>query len=190
MPTLTADSTVARAILAANRPVRCDDATTPPELMARHQALAVWYDPEHAFVVAAGCLAMRAITDAGRFCWLVRQAGARDGLSYVKNPYDVVPARGDDDGMNVPYDAVTELAAALRRGEIRLPLAPGDFRGNGLAVRLLARRGMPGWMAAWLLPLAPGIGRAIWAGHRRTLEMRRLRLAMARIGEIGGRAAA
>jgi hypothetical protein len=179
MPTLTADSMVARAILAANRPVKSAGAPAHPERMARHDALEIWYDPQHAFLVMVGCVAIRAVTDQGRFCWLVRQNGAADALSYVKSPYDVVPARNDDDGLGVPHPAVTELAASLRRGEIRIPLAPTDFRGTGRALEFLASHGMPGWLAAWLMPVVPAIGRAIWAGHRRTLEIRRLRQAEA-----------
>jgi hypothetical protein len=174
MPTLTADSMVARAILAANRPIKSAGAPVQPERTARHDLLEVWYDPQHAFLVTVGCVAMRAVNDQGRFCWLVRQTDETDKLSYVKSPYDVVPAESGDGGLGVPHRAVTELAASLRRGEIRIPLAASDFRGTGPAMRLLASHGMPGWLAAWLMPFVPTLGRAIWAGHRRTLEARRL----------------
>ena len=167
MPTLTADSMVARAILAANRPVRSAGAPARPERMARHETLDVWYDPQHVFLVAIGCHAVRAVNDQGRFCWLVRQSGEEDTISYVKNPYDVVPAQDGDSGLQVPHPAVTELAASLRRGETRIPLAADDFRGTGRPLQMLAAHGMPGWLAGWLMPLVPTIGRAIWAGHRR-----------------------
>ena len=173
MPTLTADSMVARAILAANRPIKSAGAPVQPERMARHDTLEVWYDPQHAFLVTIGCVLMRAVNDDGRFCWLVRQTDEDDTLSYVKSPYDVVPPAGGDSGLSVPHPAVTELAASLRRGEIRIPLAPSDFRGTGRAMRMLASHGMPGWLAAWLMLVAPTVRRAIWAGHRRTLEGRR-----------------
>lgn len=181
MPTLTADSMVARAILAANRPIKSAGAPVQPERMARHDALEVWYDPQHSFLVTIGCLAIRAVTDQGRFCWLVRENAEEDALSYVKNPYDVVPAHGGDSGLNVPHPAVTELAASLRRGEIRIPLAAADFRGTGRLMRAVASHGMPGWLAGWLMPIVPTIGRAIWAGHRRTLEARQVHLATRRI---------
>ncbi len=177
MPTLTADSMVARAILAANRPVKSAGAPVNPERMARQDSLEVWYDPQHCFFVAIGCVAMRAVTDQGRFCWLVRENGEVDTLSYVKSPYDVAPANGGDGGLNIPYPAVTELAASLRRREIRLPLASADFRGTGPVARLIGALGMPGWLAGWLMPLVPTIGRAIWAGHRRTLGGRQSQLA-------------
>lgn len=165
---------VARAILAANRPIKSAGAPVQAERMARHDTLEVWYDPSHTFLVSIGCVAVRAITDTGRFCWLVRQTDTKDALSYVKNPYDVAPVSGGDSGLTVPHPAVTELAASLRRGEIRIPLAATDFRGSGRVLRLLAAHGMPGWMAAWLMPVVPTLDRAIWSGHRRTLEARRL----------------
>ncbi len=177
MPTLTADSMVARAILAANRPVKSSGAPAEAERMARHDDLEVWYDPQHSFLVTVGCLAIRAVTDQGRFCWLVREDGEPDSLSYVKSPYDVVPASGGVGGLGIPHPAVTELAASLRRGDIRIPLAADDFRGTGCVMRMLGSLGMPGWLAAWLMPVAPAIGRAIWAGHRRTLWLRQARLA-------------
>ena len=167
MPTLTADSMVARAILAANRPVRSAGAPVHPERMARHETLEVWYDPQHAFLVTIGCQALRAINDQGRFCWLARENGETDRISYVKNPYDVVPAQDGDSGLQVPHPAVTELAASLRRGDVRIPLDANDFRGTGRSMQMLAAYGMPGWLAGWLMPLVPTIGRAIWAGHRR-----------------------
>lgn len=170
MPTLTADSMVARAILAANRPVRSAGAPAQPERMARHEILELWYDPKHVFHVTIGCLAVRAATDEGRFCWLVRQNGEKDVISYVQNPYDVVPAQDGDSGLQVPHPAVTELAASLRRGAISIPLDARDFRGTGRTLQLLAARGMPGWIAGWLMPVVPTIGRAIWAGHRRAIE--------------------
>lgn len=169
MPTLTADSMVARAVLAANRPVRSNGAPAHAELMARHDDLAIWYDPQHAFLVTFGCLAIRAVDDTGRFCWLVRQNGDDDRISFVKNPYDVVPAQDGDSGLRVPHPAVTELAASLRRREIRIPLAANDFRGTARPLQMLASHGMPGWLAGWLMPLVPTIGRAIWAGHRRVV---------------------
>jgi hypothetical protein len=168
MPTLTADSMVARAILAANRPVRSAGAPAHPEQMARHDIHTIWFDPQHSFLVTLGCVAMRAVTDQGRFCWLVRQTGEEDAVSYVQNPYDVIPSQDDDSGLKVPHPAVTELAACLRRGQIRIPLASGDFRGTGRPLQMLAAHGMPGWLAAWLMPLVPTIRRAIWAGHRRS----------------------
>lgn len=171
MPTLTADSMVARAILAANRPIRSAGAPAHPERMARHQTLDVWFDPHHGFLVAIGCAALRAVNDEGRFCWLVRQNGEKDAISYVQNPYDVVPPQDGDTGLQIPHPAVTELAASLRRGEIRIPLAAGDFRGTGPTLKMLASRGMPGWVAAWLMPLIPTIRRAIWAGYRRSAAM-------------------
>jgi hypothetical protein len=170
MPTLTADSMVARAILAANRPVRSAGAPAHPERMARQDALEIWFDPQHSFLVTIGCVAMRAVTDQGRFCWLVRQNGEDDAVSYVHNPYDVVPPQQGDGGLKVPHPAVTELAASLRRGEIRIPLASDDFRGTGRPLRMVALCGMPGWLAAWLMPLAPTLGRAIWSGHRRLVQ--------------------
>ena len=184
MPTLTADSMVARAILAANRPVKSAGALVQPERMARHDALEVWYDPQHAFLVTVGCVAIRAVNDHGRFCWLVRQTDEEDGLSYVKSPYDVVPADSDGGGLPVPHPAVTELAASLRRGEIRIPLAATDFRGTGRAMQILGSHGMPGWLAAWLMLVVPTVRRAIWAGHRRTLEARRLWLAARRAARM------
>jgi hypothetical protein len=174
MPTLTADSMVARAILAANRPIRSAAAPVTPERMMRHEELEVWYDPQHAFLVTIGCLAIRAATDEGRFCWLVRQSGGADELSFVKSPYDVQRRRDDDRGSPVPHPAVTELAASLRRGEVRIPLAPTDFRGTGGLLRRIGVHGMPGWLAGWLMLVMPRIDRAIWTGHRRTLEARRL----------------
>jgi hypothetical protein len=170
MPTLTADSMVARAILAANRPIRSAGAPAHPERMARHDALDIWFDPQHSFLVTIGCVAMRAVTDEGRFCWLVRQNGEKDAISYVQNPYDAVPPQDGDSGLKVPHPAVTELAASLRRREIRIPLASDDFRGTSRPLQMLALRGMPGWLAAWLMPLVPTLGRAIWAGHRRLVE--------------------
>ena len=168
MQTLTADSLVARAILAANRPVRSGGAPAQPEQMARSEALGAWYDTHHAFLVAIGCVSIRAVTDQGRFCWLVRETGAKDVLSYVKSPYDVVPARGGDGGLGIPHAAVTELAASLRRGGNRIRLAGRDFRAAGRPLQLLAARAMPGRLATWLLPLLPPQGSAIWHGARRT----------------------
>jgi hypothetical protein len=169
MPTLTADSMVARAILAANRPVRSVATPAHPERMARHEVLDIWFDPQHSFLVTIGCVAMRAVTDEGRFCWLVRQNGEKDAISYVQNPYDVVPPQDGDNGLRVPHPAVTELATSLRRGLIRIPLTSDDFRGTGRPLQMLALRGIPGWLAAWLMPLVPTLGRAIWAGHRRVV---------------------
>lgn len=188
MPTLTADSMVARAILAANRPVRSAGAPVQPERMARHDALEVWYDPQHAFLVTVGCVAMRAVNDDGRFCWLVRQTDQRDTIGYTKSPYDVVPAQGGDGGRGLPHPAVTELAASLRRGDIWIPLIADDFRGTSCAVRTLASHGMPGWLAAWLMLAVPTVRRAIWAGHRRTLEGRRVWTSARRAAGIAGAA--
>lgn len=176
MPTLTADSMVARAILAANRPIRAAAAPVASDRMSRHETLEVWYDPQHAFLVTVGCLAIRAVTDHGRFCWLVRKTGELDEISYVRCPYNVTPPRDDDSGLQVPHPAVTELAASLRRGEIRMPLSRTDFRGSGGIMRRIAAYGMPGWLAAWLMLMVPRLDRVIWTGHRRHLEARRLGL--------------
>lgn len=184
MPTLTADSLVARAILAANRPVRSAAVPAKAERMARQETLEVWYDPQHAFLVAVGCLAMRAVSDEGRFCWLVREHGEADALSYAKSPYDVVTFGGDDGGLNIPHPAVTELAASLRHGHIQICLVAADFRGTGGIVRLLGACGMPGWLAAWLMPLTPTISRAIWAGHRRTLGLRQAQLTSQKVSQL------
>ena len=117
MPTITDDSLVARAILAANRPVRREGSPASPDRMRRSDELDVWFDPQHAFRVGRGRTAFRAADDTGRFCWLIREVGGTDWLSYVKNPFDAVAAdRGDSGGMRIPHPAVTELAAALRRG--------------------------------------------------------------------------
>lgn len=118
MPTLTTDTLIARAILASNRPIRTNAAPIPAERMSRHESLEVWFDPQHAFLIVIGCHAIRAITDQGRFCWLVRQTNREDTLSFAASPYDITPEVSEDDGHDVPYPAVTELAAALRRGNI------------------------------------------------------------------------
>jgi hypothetical protein len=167
MPTLTADSMVARAILAANRPVRSAGAPAHPERMARQDDLEIWYDPQHAFLVAVGCVALRAVSDQGRFCWLVRQNSEKDQLSYVQNPYDVLPPQDGDSGLQIPHPAVTELAASLRQGRNHIRLSAGDFRGTARPLRFLGSHGMPGWLAGWLMPMFPTLGRAIWCGHRR-----------------------
>ncbi|MBM9593274.1 hypothetical protein [Roseitranquillus sediminis] len=179
MPTITSDARVARAILAANRPVPFGKSPPSPERMARHLTLDVWYDPEHLFCPTAGVLVYRAIDDDGHFCWLVRRGNGRDAVSRAVSPYDTVPS---DTGANDPFPpapaAVAELATLLRRTEVRLDLVPGDFYGiHGLAAAL-GRRGMPGWAAAWLMPLMPEMGRAIWRAHRRSLETRQARLAL------------
>jgi hypothetical protein len=186
MPTLTADSMVARAILAANRPVKSAGAPVPPERMARHDALEVWYDPQHAFLVTIGCIAVRSVTDEGRFCWLVRRNGDEDWISYVKSPYDVVSPDDGGRGLQVPSPAVTELARSLRNGDIRIGLVPTDFRASGPVSRMMGAQGMPGWLAAWLMPAVPSLGRAIWAGHRRTLETRQASLAARRMALVSG----
>lgn len=152
MPTLTEDSMVARAILAANRPVRSSGASVQPERMVRHETLAIWYDPQHAFLVSTGCLAVRAADDHGRFCWLVRQAGEADTLSYTKSPYDVVPAPGGDTGLGIPHPAVTELAASLRADA-------GAAANTGLmaTIRMLGSYGLPGSLAGWLRALGRSV---------------------------------
>lgn len=124
MPTLTTDTLIARAILASNRPVRANAAPTPADRMSRHESLGVWFDPQHAFLIVIGCHAIRAITDQGRFCWLVRQTNQKDKLSFTASPYDITPEVSEDDGLNIPYQAVTELAAALRRGHVSATATP------------------------------------------------------------------
>ena len=177
MATLTNDARISRAILASNRPVPRGAQPPAPERMARHATLEVWFDPEHLFCPQSGTVVLRAIDDAGVFCWLIRQSQCRDGLSYAASPYDVVPPADEQAEMPLPVpSAVRDLALALRRGEIRFNLVAHDFAGLPGWSGWLGRLGMPGWFAAWLMPLAPEIGRAIWTAHRRSLEARQARL--------------
>jgi hypothetical protein len=54
---------------------------------------------------------------------------------------------------------------------------------------MLALRGMPGWLAAWLMPLVPTLSRAIWAGHRRLVERPLAKRASRRVAMPEGSAA-
>ncbi len=167
---------VARTVLALNRPVGPTSATARAVDMLREHTTRVWYDPIHRFD-AGDTAAFRAVDDSGRFCWLVRAHGERILVSHTTNPYDAIAAANDWPAPDavLPWAEVQELARALRRREIRFRLAPADFEGLAMPFAWLMRTGMPGWAAAWLLPVSPALGSAIWTAHRRTLGERRAR---------------
>jgi hypothetical protein len=164
---------VARTVLALNRPVRPSQGRPRAVDMLRDHGERVWYDPAHRFE-AGDTAAFRAIDDAGAFCWLVRTRQDRVLVSREPNPYDAIAAANAWPAPDrvLPWEEVQQLARSLRRREIRFRLSAEDCSGLSGAYVWLGRLGMPGWAAAWLMPVRPEIATAIWCAHRRTLDRR------------------
>ena len=160
---------VARTVLALNRPLASGQPPARAADMRHEPALGAWYDPGHRFD-AGDTAAFRAIDEAGEFCWLIRSRRDRLLLSHASSPYDAIAAANEWPAADtvLPWEEIEDLAGALRRRDVRFRLISTDFEGLPGAYVWLGRMRLPGWAAAWLMPVRPEIGAAIWAAHRRT----------------------
>ena len=169
---------VSRTVLALNRPVEIGQPHARAVDILREHSLKVWYDPGHRFD-AGPITAFRAMDDAGRFCWVLRVLGHRLELSREVDPYEAMAQREPrpGGGRALPWTEIRAVARALRRREVRLQMVATDFEGMPALYVWLGRLNLPGWVAGWLLPVAPALGTAIWTAHCRTLGQRQMRAA-------------